>query len=153
MAECNKCVVLLVRHLNKGSSDNPFYRGSGFIGIIATVRTGLLVVQPPSDENKRVLVSIKNNLTEKPGNLVYQVISNADDIPSIQWLGTNHDPVSSLLRGSTSLSFERQDILKVLQSTSHPLGPKELAEQTGQDYTLLRQLLRRMLNARDIISP
>ena len=74
-------------------------------------------------------------------------------IPTIQWLGTNHDPVASLLRGSTSLSLERQEILKVLQATDHPLGPKELAEQTGQKPTLVRQLLRRMLKAGDIISP
>ena len=74
-------------------------------------------------------------------------------IPTIQWLGTNHEPVASLLRGSTSLSLERQEILKVLQATDHPLGPKELAEQTGQDRTRVRQLLRPMLKARDIISP
>ena len=48
---------------------------------------------------------------------------------------------------------KRQAILTVLQATSRPLGPKELAAQTGQDHTLLRQLLRRMLNAGDIISP
>jgi len=153
LAQNTNCAILIVRHLNKGSSENPLYRGGGSIGIIATARTGLLVAQHPSDENKRLLVSIKNNLSEKVSNLTYQVIANADGIPSIQWLGTNHYPVSSLLRGSTPLSFERQDILKVLQATSRPLSPKELAQQTGQDHTLLRQLLRRMLNAGDIISP
>ena len=122
------CTFLIVRHLNKGSSENPLYRGGGSIGIIATARTGLLVTQHPSDENKRLLVSIKNNLSEKASNLVYQVIANANGIPTIQWLGTNHDPVASLMRGSTSLSLERQEILKVLQATDHPLGPKELAE-------------------------
>ncbi len=147
------CTVLIVRHLNKGSSENALYRGSGSIGIIATARTGLLVTQHPSDENKRLLLPIKSNLSEKPDNLTYQVIANEHGIPSIQWLGTNHYPVASLLRPGTPLSFERQDILKVLQAASRPLGPKELAEQTGQDYTLVRQLLRRMLNTGDIISP
>jgi AAA domain-containing protein len=153
LAQATECAILIVRHLNKGSSENPLYRGGGSIGIIATARTGLLVTQHPSDENKRLLVSIKNNLSEKVSNLTYQVIANANGIPSIQWLGTNHYPVSSLLKGNTPLSFERQDILKVLQATSHPLSPKELAQQTGQDHTLVRQLLRRMLNAGDIISP
>ncbi len=147
------CTFLIVRHLNKGSSENPLYRGGGSIGIIATARTGLLVTQHPSDENKRLLVSIKNNLSEKASNLVYQVIANANGIPTIQWLGTNYDPVASLMRGSTSLSLERQEILKVLQAADHPLGPKELAEQTGQNPALVRQLLRRMLKAGDIISP
>ena len=152
-AQHTNCAILIVRHLNKGSSENPLYRGGGSIGIIATARTGLLVTQHPSDENKRLLVPIKNNLSEKASNLVYQVIANADGIPTIQWLGTNHEPVASLLRASASLSLERQEILKVLQATEHPLGPKELAEQTGQNRTLVRQLLRRMLNAGDIISP
>jgi hypothetical protein len=153
VAERARCAFLIVRHLNKGGSENPLYRGSGSIGLIATVRTGLLVTQHPSDENKRLLLPIKNNLSENPGNLIYQVISNAHGIPTIQWLGTNHDSVASLLKGSTPLSFDRQEILKALQVASHPLGPKELAEQTGQDHTLVRQLLRRMLHAGDIISP
>ena len=153
MAKCVNCAVLIVRHLNKIGSENPLYRGNGSIGVIAIARSGLLVVQHPSDENKRLLVPTKGNLSEKASNLVYQVTANAEGIPSIQWLGTNRDPVASLLRASSSLSFERQDILKVLQATDHPLGPKELAEQTGQNRTLVRQLLRRMLNAGDIISP
>ncbi len=153
VAQTTNCAFLIVRHLNKDTSENPLYRGGGSIGIIATARTGLLVAQHPSDGNKRLLVSIKNNLSEKASNLTYQVIANADGIPSIQWLGTNDYPVASLLRGSTSLSFERQDILKVLQAANHPLSPKELAEQTGQNHTLVRQLLRRMLIAGDIISP
>jgi hypothetical protein len=153
MAQRINCTVLIVRHLNKGSSENPLYRGGGSIGIIALARAGLLVIQHPSDENMRLLVAIKNNLTEKASNLTYQVIANADGIPSIQWLGTNHYSIASLLRGSTPLSRERQDILKALQATSRPLGPKELAAQTGQDYMHVRQLLRRMLNAGEIISP
>jgi len=46
---------------------------------------------------------------------------------------------------------KRQAILTVLQATSRPLGPKELAAQTGQDRPLVRQVLRRMLNAGDIL--
>ena len=153
MAKLLNCSVLIVRHLNKGGSENPLYRGGGSIGVIATTRSGLLVVPHPSDENKRLLVSTKNNLSEKASNLVYQVIANAEGVPSIQWLGTNCDPVASLLSGGSSLSFERQDILKVLQAADHPLGHKELAAQTGQDRTLVRQMLRRMLNAGEIISP
>jgi RecA-family ATPase len=153
LARSTNCTFLIVRHLNKGSSGNPLYRGGGSIGIIGTVRTGLLVTQHPADEKQRLLVAIKHNSSEKASNLIYQVIANERGIPSIQWLGENHYPVAPLLRPVSSLSFERQDILKVLQSAGRPLSPKELAAQTGQDHTLLRQLLRRMLNAGDIISP
>src|SRR6266581_4975813 len=153
LARSTNCTFLIVRHLNKGSSGNPLYQGGGSIGIIGTVRTGLLVTQHPADEKQRLLVAIKNNSSEKASNLTYQVIANERGIPSIQWLGANNYPVAPLLRPVSSLSFERQDILKVLQAANRPLSPKELAAQTGQDHTLLRQLLRRMLNAGDIISP
>jgi hypothetical protein len=153
VAQDTNCAIVIVRHLNKGSSQNPLYQSSGSIGIIATVRTGLLVARHPYDENRRLLVSIKNNLSAKAGTLAYQVIANTDNIPTIQWLGTDHSSVTSLLSKSASLSPERQAILKILQATDHPLGPAELAQQTGQDPTYLRQMLRRMLNAGDIISP
>ncbi len=153
LAGHTNCTILIVRHLNKGSSGNPLYRGGGSIGVIGTVRSGLLVIQHPADEKQRLLVPIKNNYSERASNLTYQVIANERGIPSIQWLGANNYPVAPLLRPVSSLSFERQDILKVLQAANRPLSPKELVAQTGQDHTLLRQLLRRMLNAGDIISP
>jgi hypothetical protein len=153
MVAYTNSAVLLIRHLNKGGSQNPLYQGGGSIGIIASVRTAFLVAPHPFDESKRFLVSIKNNLSEKPCNLAYQVIANADNTPSVQWLGTEHSSVTTLLRRSTPLSSERQAILKILQATDRPLGPKELAQQTGQDHTYLRQMLRRMLNAGDIVSP
>lgn len=147
------CAIIVVRHLNKGTSQNPLYQSSGSIGIIATVRTGFLVARHPSDENRRLLVPIKNNLSAKADTLAYQVIANADNIPTIQWLGTDHSSLTSLLSKSASLSPERQALLKILQTTDHPLGPAELAQQTGQSPAYLRQMLRRMLNAGDIISP
>jgi len=153
LARNTNCTFLIVRHLNKGSSGNPLYRGGGSIGIIGTVRTGLLVVQHPANENQRLLVSIKNNFSEQTSSLAYQVVANERGVPSIQWLGSNDYPVASLLKPGSPLSFQRQDILKVLQAASRPLSPKELAAQTGQDHTLVRQLLRRMLDAGDIISP
>ncbi|HEY6406660.1 MAG TPA: hypothetical protein VIY29_04240 [Ktedonobacteraceae bacterium] len=69
----------------------------------------------------------------------------------IQWLGENHHPTSTLLRPSTNLSFERQEILKALKEAPGPLDAKELAEQTGLKYQSLRSLLNRMQDAQDII--
>ena len=114
---------------------------------------GLLVTPHPYGENRRILATTKNNLSALAPNLTYQIIADAHGVPTIQWLGTNHLPVTSLLRRSTILSAERQAILKALQESSVPLGPKQLAEQTGQHHTLVRQLLRRMLYAGDILSP
>ncbi len=71
LAERTGCAILIIRHLTKGTSDNALYRGAGSIGIIAAARTGLLVAQDPSDENKRILATTKNNLSQRATNLSY----------------------------------------------------------------------------------
>jgi len=114
---------------------------------------GLLVTPHPYGENRRILATTKNNLSAPAPNLTYQIIADAHGVPTIQWLGTNHLPVTSLLRRSTILSAERQAILKALQESSVPLGPKAISERTGQDYESVRKTLRRMLQTRDLISP
>src|SRR5258708_6124431 len=43
LAERTGCAILIIRHLNKGSSDNILYRGAGSICLISAARTGLLV--------------------------------------------------------------------------------------------------------------
>ena len=58
VAERTGCAILIIRHLNKGSSDNILYRGSGSIGIIAVARIGLLVAHDPDDEQRRVFATI-----------------------------------------------------------------------------------------------
>src|SRR6266496_2320716 len=153
LAQYTDCAILLVRHLNKGSLHNPLYRGSGSIGIIASARSGLLVVRDPSDENKRILTTTKNNLSIKAPNLTYNITANSDGIPTINWLGTSHTPLTHLLKSTSSLSSGRQVIVSLLHESDTPLGPKEIAEQTGQVGSQVRLVLRRMLNSQEIISP
>jgi hypothetical protein len=144
---------LIIRHLNKGSSDNILYRGSGSIGIIAAARIGLLVAHDPNDEQKRVFATIKNNLSKIAPNLTYQVVESELGAPYIQWLGENHYNASTLLRPGMNLSFERQEILRVLKDADAPLEAKEIAERTGLKYESLRSILNRMHEAREIIRP
>src|SRR5712692_10050640 len=82
VAESTNCAVLIVRHLNKSSSDNPLYRGSGSIGIIGSARAGLLVTPDPYDENRRILATTKNNLSAPAPNLTYQIIAYAHTAPT-----------------------------------------------------------------------
>lgn len=153
VAERAGCAILIIRHLNKGSSDNILYRGAGSIGIIGVARTGLLVAHDPDDEQKRVFATIKNNLSKFASNLTYQVVENERGVPYIQWLGENHHPTSVLLRPGTNLSFERQQILRELKEADSPLDAKEIAERTGLKYESLRSILSRMQDAREIIRP
>jgi archaellum biogenesis ATPase FlaH len=153
VAERTGCAVLIIRHLNKGSSDNILYRGSGSIGIIAVARIGLLVAHDPDDEQKRVFATIKNNLSKIAPNLSYQIAENEQGAPYIQWLGENHHATSTLLRPGSNQSYERQEIMRALKDASGPLDAKEIAAQTGLKYESLRSILSRMQDAKEIIRP
>jgi RecA-family ATPase len=153
LAERTGCAFLIIRHLNKGSSDNILYRGAGSIGIIAVARIGLLVAHDPHDEQKRVLATIKNNLSKIAPNLSYQIVENEHGAPYLQWLGENPHATSNLLRPGTNQSYERQEILRALKDASGPLDAKEIAEQTGLKYESLRLILSRMCNAKEIAHP
>ena len=153
VAERTGCAILIIRHLNKGSSDNILYRGSGSIGIIAVARIGLLVAHDPDDQQKRVFATIKNNLSKIAPNLSYQITENENGAPYIQWLGENHHTTSTLLHPGTNMSFERQAIIKALKDADSPLDTKEISELTGIKYESLRSILSRMQNAREIIRP
>ena len=153
VAERAGCAILIIRHLNKGSSDNILYRGSGSIGIIAVARIGLLVAHDPDDDQKRVFATIKNNLSKIAPNLSYQIAENEQGAPYIQWLGENHHTTSTLLHPGTNMSFERQAIMKALKEADSPLDTKEISDLTGLKYESLRSILSRMQNASEIIRP
>lgn len=152
LAERTGCAVLIIRHLNKGGSENPLYRGAGSIGIIAAARIGMIVAQDPDDEAKRILATTKNNLSKKAANLIYRVVENERGVPFIEWLGEDYHTIASLVSGA-SLSSQRQDILRVLRESTTPLGPKEVAGCTGMDHTTVRKTLRRMCEAGEVVRP
>lgn len=153
IAERTGCAILIIRHLNKGSSDNILYRGAGSIGIIAVARMGLLVAHDPDDEQKRVFATIKNNLSKIAPNLSYQIAENEKGAPYIQWLGENHHITSTLLRPGSNQSYERQQILRVLKEADSPLDAKEIAKRTGQNYEASRSTLNRMYESKEIARP
>lgn len=89
MAERTGVAVLLVRHLNKGASGNPLYRGGGSIGIIGAARSGLIIASDPNDpdEKRRVLAGSKNNLAEMSNSVMFRVVTAANGAARVEWLG------------------------------------------------------------------
>ncbi len=89
LAERTGVAVLLVRHLNKGGSGNPLYRGGGSIGIIGAARSGLLIASDPNDpdERRRILAGSKNNLAEMEGSVMFRVVTAMNGAARVEWLG------------------------------------------------------------------
>lgn len=98
MADRTGVAVHLVRHLSKGESKNPIYRGGGSIGIIGAARMGSLVAVDPQDENRRVLAPTKNNLTMQPKSLTYSLEEAENGAVKVVWTGESDLSASDLLQ-------------------------------------------------------
>lgn len=97
LAERTGVAVVCVRHLTKGSSPNPLYRGGGSIGIIGGARAGLLVARDPDDPSLVVLAQTKHNLAPPVPAITYRVLVNEDGIPLISWHGESEHTAATLL--------------------------------------------------------
>lgn len=65
IAERHNCAILAIRHLTKGGTLKPIYRGLGSIDFAAACRSVLMAGCDPDNEQKRGIVQIKSNLAPK----------------------------------------------------------------------------------------
>lgn len=89
MAERLRITILFVRHLNKTNGKQAVYRGGGSIGIIAAMRSGMLIARHPHDRDMRVLAIVKCNLGPEPKSLGFRLVSidgHLDHI-GVSWQG------------------------------------------------------------------
>lgn len=89
MAERTGVAVLVVHHLNKGTSANALYRAGGSLDFVAAARSVLGVAPDPNEPERRQLVSVKVNIAQRPVGLGYRVKSSnplkATAAPIIEW--------------------------------------------------------------------
>jgi RecA-family ATPase len=122
--------VLVIRHLNKTSNNNPIYRGGGSIGIIGAARSGLMVAKDPDDDSRCILSVAKSNLAKLPASLAYEIRSNAVEVPYINWLGSTQHTAVSLLANQADTTEDRsavreaEDFLQEFLKT----GPRKVAD-------------------------
>lgn len=97
LAERTGVSVIGIRHLTKGSGQNPKYRGGGSIGIIGAARAAFLFADAPGQDRVRVMAPVKGNLWRgKPEALEYVIEEKAGQ-PVIAWHGKSHHSAQSLL--------------------------------------------------------
>lgn len=129
LAEETGAAVLMVRHLNKGTSTNAVHRGGGSIGIIGAARAGLMAVKHPEDETKRILSVAKMNVGREAPSLIYRIEEGPSGHPHVVWEGetslTANEALRALSGNATLTETERaRDFLKTFLGD----GPRPHAE-------------------------
>jgi hypothetical protein len=85
LAEKHRCVILLVRHLNKDDGGHALYRGGGSIAFVAACRLAWLVGRDPKMEERCILAQCKNNYAPRQPSLAYTL---PKDGPRVEWQGS-----------------------------------------------------------------
>jgi 5S rRNA maturation endonuclease (ribonuclease M5) len=75
IAERHSVAILAIRHLTKGGTLKPIYRGLGSIDLAAACRSILMAGCDPEDTNKRGIVHIKSNLAPMGVAIGYKLTS------------------------------------------------------------------------------
>jgi hypothetical protein len=89
LAEDYRCLVLLVRHLNKALRTSALYRGGGSIGIIGACRSAWLAARDPAEPERCLLAQVKNNLAPLQPTLTYVVDAPGTAKARVKWLGAS----------------------------------------------------------------
>jgi hypothetical protein len=85
-AQTGAC-VMLTRHLNKAGGPRAIYRGSGSIGIIGAIRTGLFLAVHPEERDKRLLAMSKTNIGVMGPSLEFRLKEVEPVGTAVEWLG------------------------------------------------------------------
>lgn len=112
--------ILVVRHLRKASSESAIHRGQGSMDFIASVRSGLMVVEHTADPGTRVLAQSKANYSSKGGSLTFEVKGYGQgETPTIEWLGRVELTADQLAQGNT----KKPPIERAADMITELLGP------------------------------
>jgi putative DNA primase/helicase len=89
LAAKHRCVILLIRHLNKSFGTRSIYRGGGSIGFIGACRSAWLIAPDPHVPDRRILAQVKNNLAPPQPSLAFTLTTEVGQRPRFEWLGTS----------------------------------------------------------------
>jgi archaellum biogenesis ATPase FlaH len=112
ISEKYKVAVIAVTHLNKKDSQKTIYRTMGSLAFVAAARSVWLVIKNKGDNDKRLLLPCKTNLSRNATGLAFSIINGAVefdedpfDVDSLDDLKNDSSPMN------TAVTFLK-DILK-----------------------------------------
>jgi hypothetical protein len=145
--------VIIVSHLRK-KEGAAIHRTMGSLAFVAAARAAWVLCQDPTDENKRLLMPIKNNLARSVTGLAYTIDSSPDHrVPILRWCS---EPVPATTEAAVGISRapgrpddERQHAMDWLQERLKSKGRpardiKEEADAFGISYGTLRRAFRNL---------
>ena len=89
LARRHRCVIQLVRHLNKSAAGPALYRGLYSIAFIASCRLAWLAALDPRQPRRFVLGQLKNNLDPPRPSLLYTIAAHETGVGRIAWHGAS----------------------------------------------------------------
>src|SRR5262249_41962849 len=147
LAELHHCVILLVRHLNKGGSRQSIYRGGGSIGIVGVCRSAWLVAPDPQEPKGCVLAQVKTNLAPPQPSLAYAVQAPEAASATVTWLGPSPWTADQLLAtaANASAAVTARELARDFLTKTLANGPRTSREvwTLAQEKGLTRRTLRR----------
>ena len=97
-AERNRCAVILIGHMNKGSGTKSLYRGLGSIDIAAIARSVLMISRDEFDPGLRYMLPIKTSLAVEGPAIAFSFRPQG----GLEWLG-RYEINTSKLRDSITV--------------------------------------------------
>jgi len=97
LAEELNLAILIVRHPNKGSSNNALLRGGGSMAFIGSARVGWVVGKHPDNPDIRVLAISKSNIGTMDASLEFRLVNDETyGCARIEWIGSSKLTADSL---------------------------------------------------------
>jgi hypothetical protein len=153
MARDRGLAVLIVSHLRK-TQGAAIYRTMGSLAFVACARAAWIIAKDPTDDNKRLLLSLKNNLAPDVAGLAYTIESSpAAGVPMIRWtpepVNISAESMVGAAKSPGRPDDERQYAVTWLRSqlAEGPRLARELkheADANGISYGTLRRAFRQL---------
>lgn len=147
LADRRNIAIVMVRHLTKSGRGNALYRGAGSIAVIGAARSGLIVGDDPTcnDKHRHILAVSKSNRASSAESVAYRTVMNRDGTIGIQWLGPSSCAADEIIVGTAK--HERsalQEAIEVLQEllSEGPLPAKETMKLAANAGVAKRTLYR-----------
>jgi gas vesicle protein len=146
LADRTGAAVNGIRHLTKGSGQNPKYRGGGSIGIIGAARAAFLFADAPGEEGVHVMAPVKGNLWRRKPDALEYTIEEKDGQPVIAWRGKSNHSAQSLLaqpessEESNALADAKNFVREFLKDGPH--NAKEVKQEARRAGVSNRTLYR-----------